>query len=142
VRDARRLGVAVAGRAPMSLRSPLGKVLGAGSARDGTAHWWAQRVSAVALIPLTLWFFWSLLLLPSLDYVTVRTWLSVPLSALLAVLLVAVTAYHSYLGTNVVVEDYVHAHAAKLFLVVLLRFVYVLCAGAGIFAILRIAFLP
>ena len=126
----------------MSLRSPLGKVLGTGSARDGTAHWWAERVSAVALIPLTLWFFWSLLLLPSLDYVTVRTWLSVPLSALLAVLLVAVTAYHSYLGTNVVVEDYVHAHAAKLFLVVLLRFVYVLCAGAGIFAILRIAFLP
>jgi succinate dehydrogenase / fumarate reductase, membrane anchor subunit len=124
----------------VSLRSPLGRVLGAGSARDGTAHWWAQRVSAVALLPLTLWFFWSLLLLPSLDYATVRTWLSVPFSALLAVLLVVVTAYHSYLGTNVVVEDYVHAHAAKLFLVVLLRFLYVLCAGAGIFAILRIAF--
>lgn len=126
----------------MSLRSPLGRVLGAGSARDGTVHWWAQRVSAVALIPLTLWFFWSLLLLPNLDYATVRTWLAVPLSALLAVLLVAVTAYHSYLGTNVVVEDYVHAHATKLFLVVLLRFLYVLCAGVGIFAILRIAFLP
>jgi succinate dehydrogenase / fumarate reductase membrane anchor subunit len=132
----------MAGRAAVSLRSPLGRVLGAGSARDGTVHWWAQRVSAVALIPLTLWFFWSLLLLPNLDYATVRTWLAVPLSALLAVLLVAVTAYHSYLGTNVVVEDYVHAHAAKLFLVVLLRFLYVLCAGAGIFAILRIAFLP
>jgi len=126
----------------VSLRSPLGRVLGAGSARDGTGHWWAQRVSAVALIPLTLWFFWSLLLLPNLDYATVRTWLAVPVSALLAVLLVAVTAYHSYLGTNVVAEDYVHAHAAKLFLLVSLRFVYVLCAGAGIFAILRIAFLP
>jgi succinate dehydrogenase membrane anchor subunit len=126
----------------VSLRSPLGRVLGAGSARDGTNHWWAQRVSAVALLPLTLWFFWSLLLLPNLDHATLRTWLSVPLSALLAVLLVAVTAYHSYLGTNVVVEDYVHAHATKLFLVVLLRFLYVLCAGAGIFAILRIALLP
>ncbi len=126
----------------MSLRSPLGRVLGAGSARDGTNHWWAQRVSAVALLPLTLWFFWSLLLLPNLDYATLRTWLSVPLSALLAVLLVAVTAYHSYLGTNVVVEDYVHAHGTKLFLVVLLRFLYVLCAGAGIFAILRVALLP
>jgi succinate dehydrogenase / fumarate reductase, membrane anchor subunit len=126
----------------VSLRSPLGRVLGAGSARDGTVHWWAQRLSAVALLPLTLWFFWSLLLLPSLDYATVHTWLSVPFSALLAVLLVAVTAYHSYLGTNVVVEDYVHAHAAKLFLLVLLRFLYVLCAGAGIFAILRSAFLP
>jgi succinate dehydrogenase / fumarate reductase membrane anchor subunit len=126
----------------MSLRSPLGRVLGAGSAREGTGHWWAERVSAVALIPLTLWFFWSLLLLPNLDYATVHTWLSVPVSALLAVLLVAVTAYHSYLGTNVVVEDYVHTHSSKLFLMVSLRFVYVLCAGAGIFAILRIAFLP
>jgi len=126
----------------MSLRSPLGRVLGAGSAKAGTAQWWAQRVSAVALIPLTLWFFWSLLLLPTLDYATVHTWLSVPLSAFLTVLLVAVTAYHSYLGTNVVVEDYVHAHAAKLFLVLLLRFLYVLCGGAGIFAILRIALLP
>ena len=67
---------------------------------------------------------------------------SVPLSAFLAVLLVAVTAYHSYLGTNVVVEDYVHAHAAKLFLVLLLRFVYALVAGAAAFAILRIAFAP
>jgi succinate dehydrogenase / fumarate reductase membrane anchor subunit len=124
----------------MSLRSPLGKVLGAGSAKDGTAQWWAQRVSAVALIPLTLWFFFSLLLLPALDYATVHAWLSVPLSAFLAVLLVAVTAYHSYLGTNVVVEDYVHGNAAKLFLALALRFVYVLAAGAGIFAILRIAF--
>ena len=124
----------------MSLRSPLGRVLGAGSARSGTGHWWAQRLSAVALLPLTLWFFWSLLLLPNLDYATMHTWLSVPLSALLAVLLVAVTAYHSYLGTNVVVEDYVHAHASKLFLGVLLRFVYVLCAAAGILAILRVAF--
>jgi succinate dehydrogenase / fumarate reductase, membrane anchor subunit len=124
----------------VSLRSPLGQVLGTGSAKDGTAHWWAQRLSAVALIPLTLWFLFSLLLLPELDYVTVRTWLAVPMSGFLAVLLVAVLTYHAYLGTNVVVEDYVHAHAAKLFLLLSLRFVYVLCGGAGIFAIMRIAF--
>lgn len=124
----------------MSLRSPLGQVLGTGSAKDGTAHWWAQRLSAVALIPLTLWFLFSLLLLPELDYVTVRTWLAVPMSGFLAMLLVVVLTYHAYLGTNVVVEDYVHAHAAKLFLLLSLRFVYVLCGGAGIFAIMRIAF--
>jgi succinate dehydrogenase / fumarate reductase, membrane anchor subunit len=124
----------------MSLRSPLGRVLGTGSAKEGSAHWWAQRVSAVALIPLTLWFFFSLLLLPELDFLTVHTWISVPLSSFLAVLLVAVLTYHSYLGTQVVVEDYVHAHGAKLLLLLLLRFVYVLCGGAGIFAILRIAF--
>ena len=124
----------------MSLRSPLGRVLGSGSAKDGALQWWAQRVSAVALIPLTLWFFFSLLLLPELDYMTVHAWLAVPLSAFLAMLLVTVSAYHAYLGTNVVVEDYVHGNAAKLFLALALRFLYVLAAGAAIFAILRTAF--
>jgi succinate dehydrogenase membrane anchor subunit len=123
----------------MSLRSPLGRVLGLGSAKDGTAHWWAQRVSAVALIPLTLWFVFSLLTLPAFDYETVHTWLSVPISGFLAVLLVAVLAYHSYLGTIVIVEDYVTA-GMKVLSLLLLRFLYVLCAGAGIFAILRVVF--
>jgi succinate dehydrogenase / fumarate reductase membrane anchor subunit len=124
----------------MSLRSPVGRVLGLGSAKDGTGHWWAQRVSAVALIPLTLWFLLSLLALPALDYATVRTWLSVPLSGLLAVLLVAVLTYHSYLGTTVVIEDYVHAAGSKILSLLLLRFLYVLVGGAGIFAILHVAF--
>lgn len=124
----------------MSLRSPMGRVLGLGSAKDGTAHWWAQRVSAAALIPLTLWFVISLLALPALDYITVRTWLSVPLSSLLAVLLVAVATYHSYLGTGVVIEDYVHSAGTKLLSLLLLRFLYVIVGGAGIFAILRVAF--
>jgi len=123
----------------MSLRSPLGRVLGLGSAKDGTAHWWAQRVSAVALIPLTLWFVFSLLTLPAFDYETVHTWLSVPISGFLAVLLVAALAYHSYLGTIVIVEDYVTA-GMKVLTLLLLRFLYVLCAGAGIFAILRVVF--
>jgi succinate dehydrogenase / fumarate reductase, membrane anchor subunit len=100
----------------------------------------AERLSSVALIPLTLWFFFSLLVLPTLDYPTVRAWLSVPLSGFLAVLLVAVLTYHSYLGTTVVVEDYVHANGAKVFWLLSLRFLYVLCGGSSIFAILRIAF--
>jgi succinate dehydrogenase / fumarate reductase, membrane anchor subunit len=124
----------------MSLRSPLGRVLGLGSAKDGTAHWWAQRVSAVALIPLTLWFMFSLLALPDLGYGTVRVWLSYPMSGFLAVLLVTVLAYHSYLGTIVVVEDYVHSAGMKVLSLLLLRFLYVLVGGAGLFAILRVAF--
>jgi len=123
----------------MSLRSPLGRVLGTGSAKDGTGHWWAQRVSAVALIPLTLWFLFSLLMLPDLDYATVRTWLSLPVSGFLAVLLLWVLSYHSYLGTTVVVEDYVHSAGIKLLWLLLLRFLYVLVCGAGIFAVLRVA---
>ena len=124
----------------MSLRSPMGRVLGLGSAKDGTAHWWAQRVSAVALIPLTLWFVFSRLALPALDYATVRTWLSLPLSGFLAVLLVAVSTYHSYLGTTEVIEDYVPSAGTKLFCLLLLRFVHVLVGGASIFAILRVVF--
>jgi succinate dehydrogenase / fumarate reductase membrane anchor subunit len=124
----------------MSLRSPLGRVLGLGSAKDGTAHWWAQRVSAVALIPLTLWFMFSLLALPALDYATVRAWLSFPWSGFFAVLLVAVLTYHSYLGTIVIVEDYVPSASMKIFSLLLLRFLYVLVGGASIFSILRVAF--
>ncbi len=126
----------------MSLRSPLGRVLGLGSAKEGTGHWWAQRVSAVALIPLTLWFMFSLLALPALDYATVKLWLSYPLSGFLAVLLIAVLSYHSYLGTAEVIEDYVRAAGSKIFSLVLLRFSYVLAGGASIFAILRVAFGP
>jgi succinate dehydrogenase / fumarate reductase, membrane anchor subunit len=122
----------------MSLRTPLGRVLGMGSAKDGTGHWWAQRVSAVALVPLTLWFLFSLLLLPDLDYGTVKVWLSLPISGFLTVLLLAVLTYHSYLGTTVVVEDYVHSAGTKLLTLLTLRFLYVLICGAGIFAILRV----
>ena len=124
----------------MSLRSPLSRVLGLGSAKDGTAHWWAQRVSAVALVPLTLWFVFSLLTLPAFDFDTVRTWLSVPISAFLMVLLVAVMSYHSYLGTIVIVEDYLTSAGMKVLTLLTLRFLYVLCGGAAIFAILRIAY--
>jgi succinate dehydrogenase / fumarate reductase, membrane anchor subunit len=124
----------------MSLRSPMGRVLGLGSAKDGTGHWWAQRVTAVGLVPLTLWFVFSLLALPGFDYETVRAWLSVPITGFLAVLMVAVLTYHSYLGTTVIVEDYVTSTATKVISLMLLRFLYVIWGGAAIFAILRVAF--
>src|SRR5258706_7300655 len=138
--DAVRMGLDMGGSPGMTLRSPLGRVLGLGSAKDGTGHWWAQRVSAVALIPLTLWFLFSLLLLPALDYETVRVWLAQPLSSLLAILSIGVLTYHSYLGTTVIIEDYVHSGSAKVASLMLLRFLYVLIGGASILAILRVAF--
>jgi succinate dehydrogenase / fumarate reductase membrane anchor subunit len=124
----------------MSLRSPLSRVLGLGSAKDGTAHWWAQRVTAVALVPLTVWFVFSLLTLPDFDYETVRTWLSVPVTGFLAVLLVGVLSYHSYLGTIVIVEDYVTSSGMKVLSLMTLRFLYVLAGGAAMFAVLRVVF--
>ncbi len=122
----------------MSLRSPLGRVTGLGSAKDGTAQWWAQRVSAVALVPLTLWFVISLLMLPDLGYGAVHAWLARPVDGSFAALAVAALAYHSYLGTVVVVEDYVHGPAAKLVSLLALRFAHVLAGGAGIFSLLRL----
>jgi succinate dehydrogenase / fumarate reductase membrane anchor subunit len=124
----------------MSLRSPLSRVLGLGSAKDGTAHWWAQRVTAVALVPLTLWFVFSLLTLPDFEYETVRTWLSVPITGFLSVLLVAVMSYHSYLGTIVIIEDYVISSGMKVLSLMTLRFLYVLAGGAAMFAIFRVVF--
>ena len=124
----------------MSLRSPLSRVLGLGSAKDGTAHWWAQRVTAVALVPLTLWFVCSMLTLPDFEYETVRTWLSVPITGFLSVLLVAVMSYHSYLGTIVIIEDYVVSSGMKVLSLMTLRFLYVLAGGAAMFAILRVVF--
>jgi succinate dehydrogenase / fumarate reductase membrane anchor subunit len=124
----------------MSLRSPLSRVLGLGSAKDGTAHWWAQRVTAVALVPLTLWFVFSLLTLPDFEYETVRTWLSVPITGFLSVLLVSVLSYHSYLGTIVIIEDYVASSGMKVLSLMILRFLYVLAGGAAMFAIFRVVF--
>ncbi|MBS0611865.1 MAG: succinate dehydrogenase, hydrophobic membrane anchor protein [Proteobacteria bacterium] len=124
----------------MSLRSPLGRVLGLGSAREGVTHWWAQRVGAVALVPLCLWLVLSLAALGSLDHEAVVGFLRQPLNTLLALLLVLAGAHHSYLGVEVVIEDYVHAPAAKITGLVLSRLAHMLAAAAGVFALLRIAF--
>jgi succinate dehydrogenase / fumarate reductase membrane anchor subunit len=123
-----------------SLRTPLGRALGAGSAHSGTGHWWAQRVSAVVLVPLALWFLASLVMLPDLGYLTLRAWLATPLSAFLGVLLVAVLAVHAEQGTSIVVEDYVHGAGLRALTLITLRCAYVLAAGLGIYAILRIGF--
>jgi succinate dehydrogenase / fumarate reductase membrane anchor subunit len=123
-----------------NLRTPLRRALGTGSAHSGAGHWWAQRVTAGALVPLTGWFAVSLWLLPDLHYLTLRAWLAAPVSGFLAMLLVAVLAYHAQLGTSVIAEDYVHTPAARLSLLLGLRGVFLVAAGLAVFSILRIAF--
>ncbi len=124
----------------MSLRSPLGRVLGLGSAREGVGHWWVQRVSSVALVPLSLWFVVSMAALGTLDYGVIVDFVQAPFNAFLLLLLALTLAYHSYLGVSVVLEDYVHAPLTKITSLMLVRFAHVLAGGAAVFAVLRIAF--
>ena len=123
-----------------SLRSPLGAVSGLGSAKGGAHHWWMQRLTSIALVPLSIWFTVSILSLPSLDHVTVISWMAQSWTALLLVVLVLVATYHSQLGSRVVVEDYVHNSGMKTLTLVILTFAHVLLAVAGVFAILKVAF--
>ena len=123
-----------------SLRSPLGTVSGLGSAKDGVHHWWLQRLTSIALVPLTIWFTVSILSLPSMDHVTVIAWMAQSWTALLLIVLVLVATYHSQLGVRVVVEDYVHTTGMKTLTLVILTFAHALLAVAGVFAILKVAF--
>jgi succinate dehydrogenase / fumarate reductase membrane anchor subunit len=120
-----------------SLRSPLGRVLGSGSARDGTDHWWSQRLSAVGLLLLGTWFLVSLLRLPAFGYADVHQWLARPWNGTLLALLVLTLALHSSLGIQVVIEDYVHRPFARVSLLVLNKFIHVLLAAIAVFAVFR-----
>jgi succinate dehydrogenase / fumarate reductase membrane anchor subunit len=124
----------------MSLRSPMGRALGLGAAKKGVSHWWSQRVTAVALVVLTLWFVASLLRFDDFNHKVVTSWIGEPLNAVLLSLLVATAAYHSLLGVQVVVEDYVANKGWKIVTMLLLNFIHVALAALGIFAVLRIAF--
>jgi succinate dehydrogenase membrane anchor subunit len=123
----------------MNLRGPLGRVLGRGSAKQGVHHWWLQRVTSIALVPLSIGFVVSLLALPALDYATLVEWLRHGSTALGLVLFVLVAARHSQLGVHVIIEDYVHASGLKTLAFVAADFAHVLAAAAAVFAILKVA---
>jgi succinate dehydrogenase / fumarate reductase membrane anchor subunit len=123
----------------MSLESPLGKFLGHGSAKEGTEHWWSQRVTSVALVPLTLWFVFALLGLDSLEYAVVVAWLAEPLNAILLLLLIVSMLHHSQLGMEVVVEDYIHTGWAKVLALMTFKFIHIGMGVAGVYAVIIIS---
>lgn len=121
-----------------SMRSDFAKARGLGSAQDGVGHWWAQRLTALALIPLSLWFVVSLVGLVGADHATVADWIAQPVPAVALVLLIAATFHHAQLGLQVVIEDYVHAEGLKVALIVLVKGLAIVLAVASLFAVLRI----
>jgi len=122
------------------LRTPLARARGLGSARAGVHHWWAQRLTAIALIPLVVWFAISLVMMSGAEYEVVRAWIGSPVVMVLLILTIAVGLHHAQLGIQVVIEDYVHSDGFKLALIVLVRFIAVLFGLAAIVAVLRIGF--
>jgi succinate dehydrogenase / fumarate reductase membrane anchor subunit len=123
----------------MSLRSPLAHARGLGSAKDGTHHFWVQRVSAVALIPLSLWFVFSVAQLAGGDYGAVHHWVHAPSVAVTLVLFISAALYHSALGIQVVIEDYIASEGTKIVTLLLVKFAHAIVAAAAVFAVLKVA---
>lgn len=123
----------------MSLRTPLATARGLGSAKEGVDHWWKQRLTAIALVPLLLWFGFSVALLGTADYYTVVGWLAHPVNAGLMILVLAAGFWHGALGLQVVIEDYIATEWKKIATLLLVQFGSVILALAGILAVLRIA---
>lgn len=124
----------------MSLRNPLARAKGLGSAKDGTTHWWQQRLSAIALLLLTPWFVILMVGLIGDDLATVRATLSQPLTAILMTAFVLSLFWHARLGLQVVIEDYLHG-GTELLMQVIVKFAYALAAIASLLAIGRLFFL-
>jgi len=123
----------------MSMRAPLARVRGYGSAKSGAHHWWAQRLSAIALVPLVLWFVASLATVATADYATAVSWIGSPWNSALLVVMIGAIFYHAQLGMQVVFEDYVSTHWLQVASIIVVRFLAILLAAVSIIAVLRTA---
>jgi succinate dehydrogenase / fumarate reductase membrane anchor subunit len=122
-----------------SAQTPLHKVQGMGSSHSGTGHFWHERLTSVALIPLSLWFLYVMLGLSDTSEVTALQFLAHPWNAILMGAFVCFSLWHAYLGLQVVVDDYVHTAGMKIFLMLVIRFGVIAIAATSLFAIVRIA---
>lgn len=122
----------------MNIRTPLAKARGLGSAHSGTEHWWLQRLTAVALIPLAIWMVYSALSVMLTDSNGVVSWLQSPVQALLLGAFILSGCWHGKLGMQVIVEDYVHNNAARTLLLVLNTLGFAVLAAMGIMATLKL----
>jgi len=124
---------------PTQLRTPLGRVRGAGSAKSGVQHWWGQRVTSLALLPLTLWFVLSLASSAGMTVEQARAWIGHPLNAVLLLAMIGLTFHHIAAGLQVVIEDYVHVEGAKVIALLAVKAACALLALTAALSVLRIA---
>ncbi|MEM1201399.1 MAG: succinate dehydrogenase, hydrophobic membrane anchor protein [Pseudomonadota bacterium] len=124
----------------MSLRTPLSKVRGLGSAKDGTDHWWHQRVTAVANIPLVLIFTYVIISSIGKTHAEVAALLGSPVVVIALVLMIGSLSWHMRLGMQVIIEDYVHSEGRKIACLLANTFFSAAIAVAGIFAVLKLGF--
>lgn len=120
--------------------TPLGRARGLGSAKSGANHWWHERLTSVSTLVLFVWLLVSLLRMPVIDHAAVTEWLSSPIAAVPMLLLIVSTFWHTKLGMQVIIEDYVHEEGMKLFSITLLNFFVIGATALAFFAVLKIAF--
>jgi succinate dehydrogenase / fumarate reductase, membrane anchor subunit len=123
----------------MNLQTPLARARGLGTAKKGVQHWWWQRLTAVALVPLCLWFIGTIVTMQASDYSTVVNWIQSPLVSGLWVSLIVALFYHTQLGLQVVIEDYVHSEWVKITTLIVAQFLMILLTLTAVIAVLKIA---
>lgn len=123
----------------MSLRTPLARARGLGAAHGGTHHWWMQRLTSVALVPLVSWFAVAMVALAGANHATAAAWLARPFNAVLTLILIVALFHHMQLGLQVVVEDYVHGRGRKFATLIVVKFIAVMLAVGAAFAVLKVA---
>ena len=123
----------------MTMINPLARVRGIGSAKEGTHHWIAQRMTAVALIPLMIWFVFSLTCILGSDLAAVKAWIGSPFNAVLTILMLVAGFHHAQLGLQVVIEDYVHGHGCKIALLWFVKGAAIFFAVAAVFSVVKLA---
>jgi len=122
-----------------NLRTPLSQVKGLGSAKDGTDHFWMQRLTAIAMIPLVMWLAFAVARLPSMSKADIHVWLASPFSAIMMILFLIAGCWHAKLGLQMVIEDYVGNHGVRTGGIIAVNLISVLLAVIGVFSVLRIA---
>ena len=124
-----------------AFKSALGEARGLGSAKEGFSHWWLQRVSAIFLLPLSLWFVCSFIGIAGEGQREISVWFSSPLVAIAVILLMCTVFFHSYLGLKVVIEDYVHSKMPKLCMLVGAKFLLILLSLVSVISVMKLHFM-